>query len=149
MTFLATMVLVYRHLMDWYLTKGDSLIRCDLEPLDANIIKKQDRNNPYILHGRLVSQRKGYDDVPIRIQVVESWAIQREAPYEAFRIQSHHVWYWLKKPSESKLSFRIRVIAGGKSVSTPLSATLESQEEIHTELRAKLGLISNLRAVLL
>lgn len=89
--------MVYRHLKDWYLTQGDSIIRRDLEPLDGIIIKKQERTKPYILHGRLVSQRKGYDDVPIRIQVTQSWAIERESTLRGVWIQSHHVWYWDRK----------------------------------------------------
>ena len=140
--------LIYRYLMDWYVTIGDSKIRQSLEYLDKNLLEKQafSNKNSYVMHGRLVAQKKGHEDIQVRLDKFDHWSVDRASAIRGVWVESPNAWYWLQKPSEEQPQLKVTLTIDGEKLCIPktLHATLPAQAELHVELRAKFGLISNL-----
>jgi hypothetical protein len=144
--------LIHRSLMDWYITKNEDPdgeligIRHDIEPLDEKFFQKSQQKH-YFLHGRLIlsahsssNSRSLPKSIPIRIQLDGRWALDRSHQHRGIWVQTDIAWYWLKRPCSIRSTVKLR-IKGIPNVC--LEATIPSQEDLHTILRAKLGLVSN------
>jgi hypothetical protein len=144
--------LIHRSLMDWYITKTEGSegsnveIRHDIEPLDEQFFQKS-LQQPYYLHGRLLlsanpstKSRSLPKSIPLRIKLDGRWALDRSHEHRGIWVQTDIAWYWLKRPCSLRSTVRLR-IKGIPDLS--LEATIPSQEDLHTVLRAKLGLVSN------
>lgn len=131
---------IYRGLEDWFVTKSNSTlpIRFNLEQLKPP--------GPYILRGKLVAQQNGFDNIPVRINFDGRWSVERNSELRGIWVQTERAWYWLKRPCSLQRTCSVHVTVNGTREESTNScvATFPSQDERHLELRAKLGLVSNL-----
>lgn len=132
---------IYRALEDWYLTKSDSTL-----PIRINL---EDATHPgvYTLRGMLVTQQEGVDNIPVRINFDGRWSVDRDNELRGIWAQTDRAWYWLKRPCSRQTTYPVHISVDGIQQTNDHSSvdvTYPSQDELHLELRAKLGLVSNL-----
>ena len=124
----------YRHITNWFLMKpspveGKTVLRMAL-PADYRKVKN------LCLYGELLpsprkiarARAKGRElpkPLPVVLRRLNLWSIDRDYNDRGIWFQTNDAWYKLEQPSKDKVDG-------------------QSQEDLHLELRAKFGLVSNL-----
>jgi hypothetical protein len=131
---------IYRGLEDWYVTKSDSTL-----PIRINL-DNVTHPGSFILRGKLVAQQEGFDNIPVRINFDGRWSVDRDNELRGIWAQTDRAWYWLRRPCSRQITYPVHVTVDGieQSMENSCHVTYPSQDELHLELRAKLGLVSNL-----
>uniref|UniRef100_A0A7S1YM59 Uncharacterized protein n=1 Tax=Grammatophora oceanica TaxID=210454 RepID=A0A7S1YM59_9STRA len=134
----------YRYLTKWYLTSTVSNLPHRRYALPKNGKFKSD----HILFGYLLPSDGARPLVKVKIPLHgKTWVVDRSITLRGIWVTSGKAWYWLQEPCDQKAPVRLLIPAANDG--EPLTALLPSQVEVHLEMRALLGLISNLCDILL
>lgn len=126
-------------------------------------VDTQDLQN-YVLVGTLKPQQPQREGVKVELEELDFYTIDNEKGYRGYWVITAKAKYWLQNPCSKVITIpRIKVRLGGKYSeadddsadefdgygSGTLSAQLPSQDQLHYFHRAQLGLLSNLKDMLI
>jgi hypothetical protein len=120
--------------------------RVALPKWKEDLLQQKESSNRYVLKGRLLPKEgSGAEPLKFSLDYFYNWDIDKATDdLRGIWVETEEAWYKLKQPSKESPKFKIKIPGYQESIDKTLFAHLPDQAHLHLELRAKLGLISNL-----